>query len=300
MSQALNGVLICIFSYNRGHYLANLLQSIEQFYPGTDWHVWDDHSTAPATVALLQSLGDQVTYAEAPTGAGKHGGLYRNMEAALTYAAGKGYRYVYFVQDDMQFVRNNPLLPEQCTRLFAQPKVLMVNTCFLARIAFYMAEKTVLPQYPEAHLHRDFGVADTGLIDVAKAMKAGLNFDKGSERANGEYWQARGYQLVVLHQPDLCWVPWPEVYRHRARQWSWQLRTTVRSLLVKPLTPKAEARLAANSSIAYLEDYTSAAHPFMIKPYWYQDFVSAKAMVSVYCKYYMHRLRRLFVKPRMA
>ncbi len=293
------GMLICIFSYNRGRYLANLLRSVARFYPETDFRIWDDNSTDPETVALLQTCGDKVIYQQAATDA-KHGGLYRNMDKALQYAAAEGYSYAYFVQDDMQFVCTNAQLLQQLNTLFANEQVCMVNANFLARIAFYMAEQTVLLQHPLAHVHRDFGVADTGIIDVAKAVRIGLAFDQGSERKNGENWKAKGFNLMVLHQPDLCWVPWPDVYRNRKKYRSLANSASTVDLLVKPLTAKARQKLWHNTAIAYLEDYTSAANPLMIKPYWYQEFVSARAMVSVYCKYYMHRLGRLFVKPRIA
>lgn len=94
-------VEVAIFSYNRSAYLQNAVESAQHCLPDARIRVFDDNSTDPETVAYLNSLGDMVVHA-ADSGAGRHGGLYANMQRAFEMAEGK---YLLMLQDDAQVVR---------------------------------------------------------------------------------------------------------------------------------------------------------------------------------------------------
>src|SRR5690606_3426070 len=132
-----SGWLICVFTYNRPQLLRNLLASLRQFYPDMDLAVFDDGSTDPEQQQILRELqagGSHISITEEGTGDSKHGGLYHNMNRALAYARAKGYRYAYFVQDDMQFLWRDGQLAQRVEDAFRRPECLMVNFNFLQKI----------------------------------------------------------------------------------------------------------------------------------------------------------------------
>ena len=96
---------IFVFSYERGAYLANFLDSVRR----VGWHgsvtIMDDGSTERRTLQVLERAErDGFGVVRQPHGSGGlRGGLRENMQAALELAAGPA---VLFAQDDMQIVRN--------------------------------------------------------------------------------------------------------------------------------------------------------------------------------------------------
>jgi GT2 family glycosyltransferase len=92
---------IAIFSYNRGAYLKNCVDSLQRNMPGICWTVYDDGSDEPETVAYLLSLGERVLHMKS-AGEDRHGGYYNNMQAALD---GSQADYLLMLQDDLQVVR---------------------------------------------------------------------------------------------------------------------------------------------------------------------------------------------------
>ena len=52
---------VAIFSYNRGAYLKNCVDSLQRNMPWIGWTVYDDGSDEPDTVAYLQSLSHKKT-----------------------------------------------------------------------------------------------------------------------------------------------------------------------------------------------------------------------------------------------
>lgn len=280
-----NNFLICIFSYNRPAHLKNLLASAKHFYPEMDIAIFDDNSDVSDMKKLIKELRNTITIIQPGTSLGsKHGGLYGMMNAALEYAKTKRYDYVYFVQDDMQFLWRDDELMERLEATFRREDCLMCNFNFLQKI-LTKGTDTRLPQVE----HRLFsfagnGVADTGIIDVKKATEAGLRFSKNSEGSNGSDWYGKGYKLYWLPIPHLAWVPWPSTYRHK----NLEQRTPN---FLKPLSAKSIERLGANISYAYLEDYTKTFR-HTIKPYWYTANPGAWSLIKIYIKYYLSHLFR--------
>lgn len=94
----------CVFSYNRGRFLEHCVQSIEQCAPGCAIVVYDDDSSDPDTLEVLGRIAQRHRVVPfSGKRAGKHGGLYANMQAALDEQASG--TLVCFIQDDMQLVR---------------------------------------------------------------------------------------------------------------------------------------------------------------------------------------------------
>ena len=123
----------CIFSYNRGRFLRNCVDSIRACAPnGTTISIFDDDSDDPET---LQYLAEAESHCEIlkpqDKGTIKHGGLYLNMQLALEHYADA--QLICFLQDDTQVVR--PISEEEVNgwhALFSKDSnVGFVHPCFI-------------------------------------------------------------------------------------------------------------------------------------------------------------------------
>lgn len=277
--------VICVFSYNRGQLLVNLVGSARTFYPEFDIVIFDDSSNDAATrdiLHLLQDKGVIIIGSNKRTDDSKHGGLYAQMNMALNHAINQGYDYAYFVQDDMQFLWRDDTLEKHTKTVFQKQECVMCNYNFLQKILKDGIDQR-LPAI-DAHVFSfaGNGVADTGVIDIKKASLIGLHFPEQSEHGNGKYWYNKGYRMYWLPSAHLAWVPWPTTYRHDITE-----QRKVRNLL--PLNEQAIERIKANTTYAYLEDYTSL-QGLSMKPYWYTNNPGWLNLVKIYTKYFLKKI----------
>lgn len=93
---------IAIFSYNRGPYLRNCIESVQRHCPNVPFTVYDDGSDHPELVDYLKTLGSAVRHMQTAT-AERHGGFYANMQAALDETQAEA---LLLLQDDVQVVRD--------------------------------------------------------------------------------------------------------------------------------------------------------------------------------------------------
>lgn len=279
--------LFCVFSYNRGDALQNLLTSIERFYPEAKVAIFDDGSDHPYVKDILQKASDNGSYVyvtDRSDVSSKHGGLYGMMNKAIAYAKDSLFDYAYFIQDDMQFLWRDEELPDKLANVFKREECLMCNNNFLQKIFSIGIDERLLRVDDGVFGFGDHGVADSGIISLAKARKVGLHFPEKSESGNGKYWYAKGLVLYWLSSPQLAWTPWPATYRGAERQ-----ERMVKALL--PLSTVAIEELKNNSSYAYLEDYTRTER-YIMKPYWYTANPGWFIIFKKYVKYYIHKLFR--------
>lgn len=271
--------LFCIFSYNRGDFLENLLSSICKFYPEASLAIFDDGSDDPKVRTILKDISEQ-TYVHVTDKTNpdcKHGGLYNMMNVAIEYAKNSPFKYAYFVQDDMQFLWRDELLPQRLSEAFRRQDCIMCNCNFLLKIfkhdtidELHRIENTGMYTFAK------HGVGDTGIIELAQARTYNLNFPHQAERKNGEYWQSKGFRLYWLAQPNLAWMPWPKVYRYKKAE-----RDKVHTLYLKN---GAVERLEINKDYAFMEDYAKT-DAFLLRPYWHGASHGKLNMLKIYTKY---------------
>ncbi len=278
--------VICIFSYNRGGLLRNLLQSIEEYYPEMDIAIFDDGSDDELTLNVLADVAKKGGYVYKRTDVGKgskHGGLYGMMNIALDYLFERDYQYAYFVQDDMQFLWRDRHFEERLKPVFSREECVMCNANFMQKITIdEIGPKLPLAGIGDLYLFKENGVADTGVIDIAKAKAVSLSFPQQGEIANGKYWHDKGLQLYWLPQPHLAWVPWPTTYRYKVEE-NRQVNT------LHPVEGKALEHLLVNKDYAFLEDYTKT-YKWYPKPYWYAASPGSINLLKIYMKYYLRRI----------
>ncbi|MCB0696112.1 MAG: glycosyltransferase family 2 protein [Chitinophagaceae bacterium] len=277
--------VLCVFSYNRGMLLRNLLRSARLFYPEFDIVIFDDNSDDAETQKVLTEQGStncKVIISPSDHTKSKHGGLYAQMNKALMYAIDHQYSYAYFVQDDMQFLWRDEVLENKITKAFTRKECLMCNSSFLQKILTDGIEDRLPLAEDNLYTFKGNGVADTGIIDLEKAREADLQFPEHSESGNGQYWYNKGFRLYWLPQPHLAWVPWPATFRNRQKE-----NRKTNELL--PLTDESIKRLQQNQSYAYLEDYTKTVR-LLPKPYWYTANPGKLNLLKIYIKYYLKHI----------
>lgn len=123
---------VCIFSFNRGKFLRNCVESIRYCIPNAEIVIFDDNSNDPETREYLDQVAGSFQIVErGEIGNNKHGGLYCNMKAALDILRGRP--LICFLQDDTQVVRPvHPSELEEIEGLFDRnPTLGFVHPCFV-------------------------------------------------------------------------------------------------------------------------------------------------------------------------
>lgn len=231
---------IYVFSYNRGRFLDNCLQSVAQCAPGWPMTVIDDRSRDPSTRSVLERVGQttHVVHAgEAGLQEAKTGGLYNNMNYALSDAASQGYRYALFIQDDMQLVRK---LTDEDVQAFgayfdANPRSHQLQTCFMkAMFASRDDADTVVDESRTAYIRsskpQGFGTfaafSAVGLFSVERCIESFGAFLPGEHR-NNDRAVALSLYMGLSAYPFMMWLPYPESHRGRRRSIPLQLVETL-------------------------------------------------------------------------
>lgn len=205
-------ITLAVFSCNRLHYLRNCLESVFRFAPleGVTLLVVDNGSTEPKMGEYLDSLPRAVHVQR--FGDRCPGELYRAMNFAIEFAAGKGHEFVHFVQDDCQFLWRDDRCMERVRRAFeAAPDVaqIRVNFAWRGKLRKWTAagRSEVRTLGGERWLHPlDAAPCDTGITRVSLFDRIGLFPDGCTLKPEdagvipGEEWLASRCREVGAHR----------------------------------------------------------------------------------------------------
>lgn len=222
MSQA--GLTFCIFSFNRGRFLKNCVDSIRACVPDSSIAIFDDDSDDPETLSYLDEAHSFCRiFKPREVGKVKHGGLYLNMQVALEQFA--NHPLVCFLQDDTQVVR--PVSGEEVTQWY---RILMENSdigfihpCFLKGINLRKRPFVALDG-PSARtcFRKDMGQsAGVHYSDLVIAIPARL-LDKSwhfcqSEPQNDRQARQLFGSMIYLQDPFVMWLPEVPTYRGKKK-----------------------------------------------------------------------------------
>lgn len=270
---------VAIFSYNRGDYLKNCVESLRRNLPGVRFTVFDDGSDEPGTVAYLQSLGEHVRHMKS-AGDDRHGGYYNNMQAALDATQAD---YLLMLQDDLQVVR--PFAQEDLFKIdqvFTQSP----TTVFISPLFMKGSKRAYFQQryQPDAGLRcyrwsadpQESGkvpqkYADIAVLHVARLRESGWRFE-GSEEANGALADRLFGDMVQAAEPWVFYVPEEPAYRGRVLTLGAKLAVKMAGNQVKSFRDMSEQASAAfaqrNLSVyPFAEDFVDTVDPTVRKPY---------------------------------
>jgi glycosyltransferase involved in cell wall biosynthesis len=238
--------LLCIFSYNMGAALQRCLDSIADMCPDFKVAISDDNSDDPVTLAVIEKNRDRLYEAFTNSGSkqGKrHGNLYQNIQTMMDFAWERGFRYLFMLQDDMQFVRPFSFeVRQQYSDIFADEAVIQIDPRFLR----YASSYEVVPGKRGYRHGPDTAYADVGIVDLARLRKLGWRMQEG-ERCNQRELAALGKMRVFPFTPIAMHVPFPKLYRngkrrirgfpfHRGRyHWHYMTEAEMQAMDARPL-----------------------------------------------------------------
>ena len=270
---------VAIFSYNRGDYLKNCVESLHRNMPGVRFTVYDDGSDEPLTLTYLQSLGEHVRHMKS-AGDDRHGGYYNNMQAALDATQAD---YLLMLQDDLQVVR--PFAHQDLLgidQIFQQsPDVAFLSPVFLKGSKRAYFQKSYQPDH-QLRCYRwladplDLGkvprkYADVALLHVGRLRGKTWQF-ASSEEGNGVLADSLFGDMVQVAEPWVFYIPEEPAYRGRVLTFGAKLAARMSGNQVKAfvdMSPQTNAMFAQRSLCTYpfAEDFVDTVDPSVRKPY---------------------------------
>lgn len=219
---------IFVFSYNRGAFLRNCIDSLLRHTRNSRICIVDDHSDCPDTRAYLANLpaGVELLYGQTKDGA-RHGGLYNNMQLALDNCQNE---LIFFIQDDMQVVRDIDDEDLQYIDGFFThyPKAAFLHPMFLRgrrnrRDRRITRLQTDFPVYfreqPEKKNHRDLTYVDGVIAHAGRLKAANWQFVEG-EAANADQAAPLFGKMGIWPFPVAMFLPEAPVYRGKHKTWA--------------------------------------------------------------------------------
>jgi glycosyltransferase involved in cell wall biosynthesis len=282
-----------VFSFNRGAFLQNCVQSILDLAPGCPVVVIDDNSTDSATQEVLRSLPPEVTLLPPPPRTeGRHGGLYTNMQAALEHAP----EYLMaFIQDDMQLVRPVDAADLRTLEEFfaAHPRCAFVNPGFFKGSRRRRKTQVTHPvegtrfyfrHYPEKANYRGIWFNDVHIAHAPRLRSAGWEYVPG-EIANAAQAHAKFDKMGVWADPIMMHLPSVPVFRGKQKTWSMRMADRLLGTDPKPYRPLTREQTDALCSrplsvLPFAEDFLDCTDPKVKKPFHYSS-VSAVPLLHL-------------------
>lgn len=289
---------VAVFSFNRGNYLRNCLESIGRNMPFAKVLVFDDGSTEPETLDVLADFAGPVILPET-IGKTKHGGLYHNMQMALDHCDTE---LLCFLQEDMQIVR--PVAKEELLEmrkiLGATPGRAFLHPVFMKSVRMRRFRRRLDPDPTcRAYVGPKNGAQgwddriayfDVCIADVDRLRTEGWKFVLGE---HDNVLQARNMfaDMPLLGDPFAFYCPEVPIFRNRRQSLSARLAAHVSGHDVKSfhnLTAEETTRLKARdlSDWPMAEEWLRPVNPKVRRPFVYKD-VKTRLWLNV-----LHRLEQ--------
>lgn len=283
-------MLFCIFSFNRGRFLENCVQSIERCAPGARLAVFDDDSDDPATREALARIAARHPVIR-PGKASSHrlGGLYGNMQSALEYARDEP--LVCFLQDDMQLVRpvDGDDLRAVAAAFDADERLAFLQPCFLkgcnrerdARTLAFDARRRL---YFRADSPQSSGRHFSAVLITppARLLARGWVFAR-SEPENDRQASRLFGRLGHLFAPLAMWLPEVPAYRGKRKTLALRLAERRRGCGFYPfeiMMPDEVARLKSRPPevLPIAEDFLRTVNPGLPQPWMYYPLQGSRLL----------------------
>ena len=273
----------CVFSYNRGRYLANCVQSIEANVTSADIRVFDDDSDDPETRMVLKRIGrnHEVISAKNTGGSEFHnGGLCQNMQAAVNMLPKDA--TVCFVQDDMQIVRrlDNQDLRDINIYFESNAKAAFLHPAFMKganrkRDSASSRWCETSRCYFREVTGQSAGIcfSDVLITRIARLRNAGWVFEN-REKLNEARAQRQFGKMGFMRNPFLMWLPNVSSYRGRKRTLALRLGEKWRASGFYPFEPMSENERSnfitrEPSALPFAEDFLRLRDSQLPEPWVY-------------------------------
>ncbi|MHB8694008.1 MAG: hypothetical protein ACYDHH_22445 [Solirubrobacteraceae bacterium] len=170
-------------------------------------------------------------------------------------------------QDDMQWMRSDPELPERVSSLFERlPDAAQVSTVFYKAVLRNIRSRLKSIEGVGCYHVRPYGMADTGFVRLALVEEEGFRFH-GTEGTTSEFWLERGYRVYALHAPHLAWLPHPSLVAEL-------IGSPRQTYYLSPLDEHESARLTAAplGEIPFHEDWCLPWGWRALRPFWFTGY----------------------------
>jgi glycosyltransferase involved in cell wall biosynthesis len=273
---------IAVFSYNRGIYLKNCIDSISRHLSSIPYFVYDDNSTDPDTASYLKTIATQVIQTEKDV-SDRHGGYYQNMQSALDNAKSD---YALLIQDDMQVVR--PFLDSDLgdidTIFQKNPSLAFLSPVFLkGRKRDFFRENYIADPQTNSYAWASTSdslvpgcYADVSIVHVQRLRSASWTF-QSSEVSNGELAKEKFGPMHQLSNPFIFYLPEEPAYRGKVLTLGAQIAFKMDGGKIKnfkDMSPRAVTDFI-NRDLAILpfaEDFIDTVDPRVKRPYKFNGY----------------------------
>lgn len=255
-------MLFCIFSFNRGQFLDNCVESIERCVPEARIVVFDDDSDDPATRDVLARVAQHHRVIQ-PGHISQHrlGGLYGNMQTALEQMRDEP--LVCYLQDDTQVVRPLPEADVQAIhRLFDEDESIgFVHPCFLRGRNRHRDEQSMRYDEQRQIYFRTGTTQSAGqhfsallMMRPERLLTRGWEFGRSEPENDRRAGQLFG-PMPFMHTPFAMWLPEVPTYRGKRKTWALKVAERRRQSGFFPF------RLLSGEEVQHLKSRDPAALP---------------------------------------
>ena len=223
-----NRFIIFVFSFNRGTFLENCIESIERAVGSIEVCIVDDNSDDVETVSVLNRLSARylvIRNNRSDEYEIKTGGLAGCMNLAMAHAENRDFEFAIFIQDDMQFVR--PIGENDLSSLVqyfdSVQNSIQISTTFVRRLS---ADKFLddhwISSRAGAYIRKKTSergksnFSDTGVFSVERFKEVFKRFEIGEDN-NSAKAMALNLTCGRSINPFICWLPYPLSYRGKKR-----------------------------------------------------------------------------------
>jgi len=220
---------VCIFSYNRGLFLQNAINSVTCCLPYADLYIIDDASDDALTKSILDKNKKNATVlvpSSAPTDYNT-GGLYPNMNFAFNKMEERQIRFALCLQDDQQIIRNVSFSEIQTMLPFFDiPEASFVLATYFFKSNFGLKGEKIEPMgnflcRTSEQLIKNpsklISFSAVGLFDIERLRETAGSL-RGSEHENEQQNRSLGLRLGFVHDPFMHWLPFPVSYLGKRRR----------------------------------------------------------------------------------
>jgi hypothetical protein len=212
---------------------------------------------------------------------GKTGSLYDAYNYALKLCKDSNYDYLNIIQNDMQLLFWNNNLIQLIDELFKKNKnTLQIITGFRFKgvgqnIYKQLSNKKkiylkTLKKRKNIFYSDSYGIADWGIINLNRAYKSKLFFEKNETYMSSEY-RKRGFVNLYIPTPFVGVLPWPAAAR-KGKVVGIPHTLTNDNLLLKSVTKNLYNNLVNYNNELWQEDWLKPFGWYALNPCCYTDF----------------------------
>lgn len=232
-------ILISIINKNRSLFLTNLIESYEKNFKINYFEkklLVLDSSDNNKQIEIVNKLVDKfqliLMRPSINLSDGYLGKLYHKMNMALKYAIKNEYDYIFFLQEDTQFVRKITKEDlKSIEQIFNSKNIIHITTHFVKAFDINVTKHFKYQKKNNYYLNKKSSASDIGIYDVQKIKKLKFSFLQ-SETLNDNFLLKCGYNSCLLFNPMVNYLPWPTSARRYSGAKKNKLIVIIRLLLI--------------------------------------------------------------------